>query len=127
MRKRLGYSGFIRPLLRAYSPSTERPRMSDVTPGNFQLTAEQRRFQTLLARYPRFVDYWNFESRECDLSSLNQDLGSFSHGEQILAAFLVSIWSGNDDAAFPLVDAVKTLDEDSLAVVREWLNDPFFP
>lgn len=101
--------------------------MSGVIPGNFQLTPEQRRFQTLLARYPRFVDYWNFESGECDLFSLNQDVGLFSHREQILAAFLVSVWSGNDDAAFPLVDAVKSLGEDDLAVVREWLNDPFFP
>lgn len=101
--------------------------MSDVTPGNFQLTAEQRQFQTLLASFPKFVDYWNFESRECDLLSLNRDMGVFSHGERIMAAFLVSVWSGNDDAAFPLIDAVKTLDEDSLNVIREWLNAPHFP
>ena len=96
-----------------------------VTPGHFQLTSEQRRFQALLNEFPKLVQFWDFETREYDVAALNEAMKFFSPGEQLIASFLVNVWSGNDDAHFPLIDAVKTLDEHNLNHIRQWLNDPF--
>ena len=98
-----------------------------VIPGYFELSPEQRRFQALLERYPRLKSYWNFKTRECDFAALQRDMGVLSHGEQLIASFLMSVWNGNDEENFPLMDAVKTLDDENLEPIREWLNEPFFP
>ena len=44
---------------------------------------------------------------------LDQAMGVFSHGEQIMV--------------FGLIDAVQTLGRDDLAVIIGWAKDPFFP
>ncbi len=54
-------------------------------------------------------------------------MGVFSHGEQIMAAFFRSVWTGCDELGFGLIDAVNTLDKDDLAVIMGWARDPFFP
>jgi hypothetical protein len=98
-----------------------------VVPGYFDLSPEQRRFQILLERYPRFQSYWNFEFRECDSEALQRDNRVFSHGEQIIASFLHSVWCGDDSPGFPFIDAAKSLSADDLKPIREWFSDPFFP
>ncbi len=98
-----------------------------VTRGHFQLTPEQKRFRDLVAPYTTLANYWNFETRCCDEAGLDQAMGVFSHGEQIMAAFFRNVWTGSDEPAFGLIDAVKTLNKDDLAVITGWARDPFFP
>ena len=52
-------------------------------------------------------------------------MGALSSGEQILLIFFSSIWLGVD-TGFDFVDAVKSLDPESLQIVTKWFNDPFF-
>ncbi len=99
----------------------------NVTTHNFRLSPEQRRFQTLLGEYPKFVEYWDFETGECDVASLEESMGCFSHGERLIASFLLNVWNGNDEAEFQLIDAIQTLDEPNLRPIRKWVVDPFFP
>jgi len=98
-----------------------------VTPGHFQLTAEQRHFKQILELYPRLKPYWNFDARECDIDKLRGALGSLSHGEAIMARFLSAVWLGNNTLEFDLIDAAKSLDEEHLQVIVEWLSKPTFP
>jgi hypothetical protein len=68
-----------------------------------------------------------WETRCLDEAGLDQAMGVFSHGEQIMATFFRNIWSGSDQPPLGLVDAVGTLGGDDLAVIIGWLRDPFFP
>jgi len=53
-----------------------------VTPGHFTLSAEQRHFKELLMRYPRFSQYWQFDSHDCDLETVERDIGSIGSSIQ---------------------------------------------
>ena len=98
-----------------------------ISPGHFQLTPEQRRFRDLIAPYSNLARYWNWETRCIDEAGLDQAMGVFSHGEQIMATFFRNVWSGSDEPAFGLIDAVQTLAKADLAVIIGWARDPFFP
>ena len=99
-----------------------------VTPGHFTLTDEQRQFKALLQQCcPGLESYWDFDQRECDIERLRNALGSLSHGEAIMARFLVGVWLGNNAMDFDMIDAVKTLDDTQLQVIISWLSKPIFP
>lgn len=100
--------------------------MSDVTPGHFQLTAEQRRFKAL-AVSTKLSHYWDFEKRDCDLQAIEKATGTLSHGEAIMLRFLTAVWLGENQFQFDLIDAVKTLDEHHTGIIQAWIADPFFP
>jgi ABC-type sugar transport system substrate-binding protein len=44
-----------------------------------------------------------------------------------MATFLRNVWSGSDEPAFGLIEAVQALGRDDLAVIIGWARDPFFP
>lgn len=100
--------------------------MENVETGHFRLTSEQRHFKHMLSAYPRFTRYWDFESRDCRLDAIDQDIGAMSSGEQIMLRFFASVWLG-ETREFDLINAVKTLDADHLQVIINWLNNPVFP
>jgi len=58
-----------------------------ISRGHFQLTPEQRRFRELIAPYSNLARYWDWETRSLDEEGLDQAMGVFSHGEQIMATF----------------------------------------
>ena len=92
-----------------------------------ELSPEQRRFERLLVQYPRLYGYWDFDKRDCDIDALNKAMGTLSSGEQIMAAFFMSVWTGNGDTSFSIVAAAKTLDPEHCQVIADWLAAPFFP
>lgn len=95
--------------------------------GHFQLTPEQRRFKDLITPYSNLAQYWDWQARCLDEVRLDNAMGVFSHGEQIMATFFRNVWTGNDNPPFGLVDAVGTLSSEDMAVIIGWLRDPFFP
>lgn len=65
-----------------------------VTPGHFTLTPEQREFKQLLNQFPSLVAYWNFQTRDCDVSALESAIPALSHGERSwLGSSLLSGWA----------------------------------
>ena len=100
---------------------------SNVTPGNFELTPEQRQFKQMLSNYPVLAAYWDFDSRSCDLEAIEKDLGVLSHGEQIMLRFFVNVWLGENQFNFDLIDATRALDDGNLDDIRQWLATPVFP
>ena len=97
------------------------------TAGHFTLSSEQRRFKKLLSGYPTLQQYWDLDKRECDVEGLRKAIGSLSHGESVVARFLCAVWLGENTLNFDLIEAAKALDEQHLQVIRNWLNNPFFP
>jgi len=98
-----------------------------VTPGHFTLSAEQRRFKELLERYPRFYQYWNFERRNCDLKAMERDIGVMSNGEQIMLQFFVGVWLRENRMNLDFIDMARSLDDEHLQVIIDWLQDPVWP
>lgn len=98
-----------------------------ISRGDFQLTPEQRRFRDLIRPYDYLSRYWDWESRCLDEASLDNAMAVFSHGQRIMAAFFRAVWTGSDQAPLSILEAVRTLDTDDLAIITGWMRDPFFP
>lgn len=98
-----------------------------ISRGDFQLTPEQRRFRDLIRPYDYLARYWDWESRCLDEASLDHAMAVFSHGQRIMAAFFRAVWTGSDQAPLSILEAVRTLDTDDLAIITGWMRDPFFP
>lgn len=91
------------------------------------LTDGQRRFAGLLQSTPYLEPYWNWERAECDVDALRDAMGAWSHGEQIMAKFMVGVWLGADKFDFDAFEAAATLDPEKRALIARWLTDPFWP
>lgn len=96
-------------------------------PGYFTLTPDQRKFERLLSAYPTIYRFWDFTKRECDIERLTSSIGALSSGDQILAAFFLAVWIGDDQPAFGIVAAARTLDPEHRNVIAIWLADPYYP
>lgn len=102
---------------------------------DINLSPEQARFATIISEYPWLEKYWNWQKRECAVDSLATDIGLMIHGEQQLALFFVSIWSGayetwNDGQntyCFDFTVAATILDEKDRKLIAGWILDPFCP
>jgi len=101
--------------------------MTNVTPGNFTLTNEQRQFKDMLDRYPRLLTYWDFEKREVKLQSIEQDISVMSRTEQIMLRFFVGVWCHNNKLDLDFTDLAGYLDKDNLQVIIDWLQKPVWP
>lgn len=38
-----------------------------------------------------------------------------------------AVWTGSDQVPLSILEAVRTLDTDDLAIITGWMRDPFFP
>lgn len=43
-----------------------------------------------------------------------------------MAQFYMAVWLGDNSPSFDLIEAIKTLEDDQLAIITDWLKDPFF-
>ena len=91
------------------------------------LSESQHLFFELLARAPWLTPYWNMEERACHIDRLEGAMGSWSHGEQILARFFVMVWFGQNRMDFDLLDAASVLDHPQRILIVHWLSEPFWP
>ena len=98
-----------------------------ISRGHFQLTPEQRRFKDLIEPYSNLTGYWDWDIRCLDEDGLDQAMGVFSHGEQLMATFFRNVWAGHDQSPLGLIDVASTLGREDLAIIIGWLRDPFFP
>ncbi|SUQ39504.1 hypothetical protein ACILPN_22715 (plasmid) [Yersinia wautersii] len=91
------------------------------------LADETQRFHDLIAAYPRCAPFWDLEKRDLAVSKLNAAIPAMAHGEQIMAQFFISLWTGLNDGRFDMFDAAATLDDKERMVITKWLADPFWP
>ena len=83
-------------------------------------------FQGAATTLPRFVSYWDFDSRSCNLEAVERDIGAMSHGEQIMLRFFVAVWCG-ENGPFDFIDAARSLEDPDRQVIIDWLTNPVLP
>lgn len=92
------------------------------------LTPEQERFKNWIeARLPFLAHLFDWGKAEFLPSEVEKYLGVSAHGQSIMARFALGIWCGNDRYNFDFIEAARTLDDELMAVVTEWMEAPFFP
>lgn len=84
------------------------------------------RFHQMLQQFSLLAHYWNTQEDALREQDLKHDLGVLSRGEQIMALFYLSVWSG-DNQGFDFLDAAGLLDTSSKRIVMTWFADPFWP
>ncbi len=84
-------------------------------------------FDAMLKKLPFLLDYWDFQKMRYDAERLKEDLGGWSHGEQIMASFAVAVWSGKNELGFDIIEAASVLEADWREIVLEWFSRPFWP
>jgi len=99
----------------------------NIPSGHFTLTEAQRQFKKTLDHHPRLVPFWDFDKRECKVDDLRDAIPAMSHGEQIMAKFMMGVWCGENVGGFDLIEAVRSLDETQLAIITDWMKKPEFP
>ncbi|CAD6176423.1 hypothetical protein I8E33_RS24765 [Escherichia coli] len=84
------------------------------------------RFHLMLQKYPLLSHYWNTQENSLRYQEMKKNLGVLSRGEQIMARFFMSVWSG-ENHDFDFLDAAALLDTDGKKIVMTWFADPFWP
>ena len=92
------------------------------------LTKEQARYALWLeAKTPYLLPLFDFD-KQCYLSGKVENyLGVASHGEAIMARFVLAVWLHQNKFDFEFIDAARTLDEQQMQVITDWLKAPFWP
>ena len=100
--------------------------MSNIVTMSRHLSSGQAKFKQLLEHFPRLVPYWNWDECECAYDDLKASMGIMSHGEKVVAQFLLSIWT-HKNHDFDILEAASTLDSNARQLITDWLSDPFWP
>jgi len=100
--------------------------MSNIIPMSSNLSPGQTQFKGLLERFPRLTAYWDWDKRECAYETLKENMGAMSHGERIIAQFLLGVWTHNDHD-FDILEAASVLDAEARQLITDWLMEPFWP
>lgn len=64
---------------------------------------------------------------EYDQQAVDNLLGVTSHGTAIMLRFFLGVWRNDNEYGFDLFDAIRTLDQDHLKMITDWIADPFWP
>lgn len=88
---------------------------------------EQLRFFKMIKAMPSIAKLWDPFKREYDPDAVDALLGVTSHGTAIMLRFFLGVWRHDNQYEFDLFEAVRTLDEEHLRVITDWMADPFWP
>jgi len=95
---------------------------------NTNLNEEQATFAIWVEENsPYLLPLFDFENAAYKPEAVERYLGTASHGEAIMARFVLSVWRHSNDFDFDFVEAAATLDKKQMKVITEWLKNPFWP
>jgi|GEM_PF-1369247 len=95
---------------------------------NLGLSEEQAKFYLWVDKnMPYLMHLFDFEKREVNIERANEFVKYSSDGEAIMARFAIGIWCNDDILDFNFIDAVRTLDENNVLIVTNWMKQPFWP
>jgi len=87
----------------------------------------QTRFFKMIRRMPELAGLWDPFKCEYDPEHVDRVLGATSHGTAIMLRFFLGVWRHDNEYDFDLFDAVAILDDERLAIITDWMADPFWP
>lgn len=91
------------------------------------MTENQNRFFALLEEFPRVASYWDKESCSLDIARLQEELAQMSSGEAAIARFFPTVWLGENEFGFDMIQHVPDCDKCGQALISAWVSNPFFP
>ncbi len=95
---------------------------------NVQLTPSQAKFALWIElNTPYLMPLFDFNERSYLVDKVDNFLGVASHGEAIMARFVLGVWRGEDKFNFDFTEAASVLDRNQRQVITDWLLDPFWP
>lgn len=95
---------------------------------NTSLSPPQARFALWLEeRMPEFLPLFNFRERAYNEEVVDRYLSTASHGEVIMARFVLGVWLGKNDFNFDILDAASLLDYRYKTIISAWFSEPFWP
>lgn len=59
--------------------------------------------------------------------AVDRYLGVASHGQAIMARFVLGVWRHDNHFNFDFTDAAAVLDKEAMQVITAWMLDPFWP
>lgn len=93
-----------------------------------KLSATQLRFVCWLEeKMPQLLKLFNFNEPGYKPGVVEEYFSLASHGEVILARFVLGVWRHDDEFNFDFIDAARTLDEKNMSIIIDWLENPFWP
>ncbi|EBZ0757980.1 hypothetical protein GRG90_003831 [Salmonella enterica subsp. enterica serovar Typhimurium] len=84
------------------------------------------RYRLMLQTFPLLANYWNTDDDCLRYDELKEAIGVLSRGEQIMARFYLSVWTG-ENHDFDFMDAAALLSSDGKKIILTWFADPFWP
>lgn len=92
------------------------------------MTDEQARFFEWLDENLAYLNNL-FDKKECQykVESVDDFLSVASHGEAIMAQFVLGVWLHRNLYEFDLFEAMTTLDDKNINIIKEWIEEPFWP
>ena len=94
---------------------------------NTSLSSGQAKFALWVEeQMPYLLHLFDFERGMLLTSKLDDYLAVASHGEQIMARFVATVWTHENKYEFNIVDAASVLDEQQVVVVTSWLRQPIW-
>lgn len=95
---------------------------------NLQLSPSQAKFALWIEQNtPYLLPLFDFEGRVFRVDAVDHFLGVASHGQAIMARFVLGVWLGRDEFDFDFTDAASVLDRSQRQVITDWILDPFWP
>jgi len=95
---------------------------------NTSLTAEQAAFAVWLEeKAPYLLSLFDFDLPGFLPEKVEQYLGVASHGQAIMARFVLGVWRHQDQFDFDFIEAASTLDKKNMKVITDWLQNPLWP
>lgn len=92
------------------------------------LSPDQAKFALWVSeQMPDLVHLFDWDERSFIPDKVDTYLDTASHGEALMARFVLGVWRGQNQFDFDLIKAAKVLDTASLGVITNWLNEPFWP
>lgn len=95
---------------------------------NERLSQPQAKFALWIElNTPYLVPLFDFNERVYHEEKVEHFLSVASHGEAIMARFVLGVWRNEDEFNFDFIEAASVLDRNQRQVITNWMLDPFFP
>jgi hypothetical protein len=88
-------------------------------PGKFALWVKEK--------MPDLAYMFDFEKQERIDDNVEDYFTLASHREYLRGNFILSIWDQDNRFQFDFVDAARTLNQQDMSIITDWLNSPIWP
>ena len=99
-----------------------------VTKLNAHLSDSQAKYARWLeGKMPYLLPLFDFDKAVYLPEAVERYLGVASHGQAIMARFALGVWRHDNEYAFDFIEAARVLDADLMAIITDWMAEPFWP